>query len=282
MNDEPDDIVIREILLSEIAPAGRGPAGWLRDAFLTLHGEWTARGVGRWLDLLRQDGPHPVVVFGAFAGRSEPRLVGAVVGVWASTPIARFDDLFELAGGVGVATRRPPGGAWHLIAVTTDPTRERRGLGLGRLLLGRALAWARDRGHEEVRTLSPALGLPELVARGSGDVLEALRTTARADGRPVLQVLRLHMGGGARLERVLLDSRRDDRMSGAVTLRFLYPTDPVARLDQRAAFVAWCGVRAAAIARGDATPIGDDAYRVATPYDGRLILQASGDVLARA
>ncbi|MCC6625745.1 MAG: GNAT family N-acetyltransferase [Deltaproteobacteria bacterium] len=272
MSDDPDSIVIREILLSEIAPPGRGEPGWLYEDFRTLHSEWTARGASRWLGLLRQDGPHPVVVFGAFTGRSSPRLVGAVVGVWASAPVARFDDLFE-GSGAASATRRPPGGVWHFIAVTTDPTRELRGLGLGRLLLGRALSWARDRGHEEVRTLSPALGLPELVASWPGDLIDAVRTSARPDGRPVLQVLRLHLGGGARLERVLVGSRRDDRASGAVTLRFVYPTDPTLRQERRAAFQAWCDARASAIREGEGVRLEADLYRVETPLDGVVILE---------
>jgi len=268
MAADHDPVAIREIALHELTPGAP-----LQAAFRMLHREWHARGVSRWLDLLSVRGAHPVVVFGAFADHGRV-LVGAVVGVWSAAPIERFDDLFDAPPAVARALARPRGGAWHLIAVTTDPRREVRGLGLGRALLARVLGWAADGGHRIVRTLSPALGLPELLADWPHGRVDAVTRAARRDGKPVLQVLRLHLGGGASLERILPQSRANDRASAHVTLRFRYATDPDARRRQRERWKAWCAARAEAIAHGRAETITRETYRVVTDLDATLVSEA--------
>ncbi|MFO0748716.1 MAG: GNAT family N-acetyltransferase [Myxococcota bacterium] len=261
MTEDSNPIAIREVELAELEPGGL-----LHGPFAALHREWIARGFSRWLSFVRHDGPHPTVVFGAFV---HGQLAGAVVGIWGPGPIPRFDLLFEHA--YGPATSRPRRGAWHLIAVTTDPASEVRGLGLGRALLGRALAWASAQGFDVVRTLSPAVGLAELAARWPRDRHDAITTASRPDGRPALQVLRLHLGGGAILERVLSASRRDDLASAQVTLRFLYETAPLARARRRDAWQAWCDERAAAIASGRAELVAPGLYRVTTEADATFV-----------
>jgi len=266
MSSDHDPIHLRELSLGELDPTS--PSS-LRAPFLALHVAWVSRGAGRWLDLVHVDGPHPIVVFGAFIGSAPERLVGAVVGVWGPAPIDRFDDLFE--GGTGPASSRPLGGAWHMIAVTTSPSHELRGMGVGRLLLGRALSWARAGGHEVVRTLSPAIGLPELAARWPRGADDAIARSCRADGKPVLQVMRLHLGGGAALERVLHASRSDDAESGHVTLRFIYPTDVAQRTRRLEALRRWYDRRAALIGAGRAEVVGRDLFRVETPDDATFV-----------
>lgn len=172
-------------------------------------------------------------------------------------------------------TDRPADGAWHLIAVTTVERVHERGLGLGRLLLGRVLAALEAQGHRSACTLSPALGLPELAARWPGDLGDAILHAARSDGRPVLPVMRLHLGGGARLERVLHDSRRDDVASGRVNLRFCYSTAPEGRAAQRERWGRWVAARGVTL-----EPVGGDAsgaglYRAAAESDA-LVFDGAG------
>ena len=239
---------VREVALSEIAPDGAA-----RSAFLELHAPWTGRGLTRWLSLLAPDARRPVLVVGAY-DEGDGALLGAVIGVWDEAPCERFDDLFEgLPGARHAPTDRPADGAWHLISVTTTESAEVRNLGLGRTLLGNILAILGATGHTRVCTMSPALGLPELAAVWPYGVDDAVLHAARADARPALQVMRLHLGGGATLDRVLHDSRRDDRASGGINLRFCYSTSPAERLAQKQRWQRWIAARAAdlAIVRDD-------------------------------
>lgn len=246
-SEEGHDLQIREVAMREI-----GPGGELRPSFLALHASWVGRGLSRWLTLLDEGATRPVVVLGAFEVGTGV-LLGAVIGVWNRERCDRFDDLLEQDAGRRV-DERPSDGAWHLIAVTTVERLHERGLGLGRLLLGRVLAMLGAFGHHTVCTLSPALGLPELAARWPWGMDDAILRAARADARPFLAVMRLHLGGGARLERVLHDSRRDDVSSARVNLRFCYSTRPEERAAQRVRAQRWVEERARSlemVARGD-------------------------------
>lgn len=229
---------MRELTLAEISPDGA-----LRADFLALHAPWTERGLTRWLSLLESGSRRPVVVVGAFV---DATLIGAVIGVWDRAPCDRFDDLIERTPDLE-PTQRPTDGAWHLIAVTTSERAEVRNLGLARALLGCILATLRATGHGHVRTLSPALGLPALAATWPGSADDAVLHAARNDGRPALQVMRLHLGGGAMLERVLHQSRRDDSASGAINLRFCYATDPEERAVQKGRWQRWVAARGRAL-----------------------------------
>lgn len=250
----PGDTYIREITPEEITP-GRP----LREAFLELHAVWIDRGLKRWLALLRPDAPLPSMLVGAFAGTA---LEGVVIGIWADAPCDRFDSLFDIEVGPGIAAR-PRRGAWHLISVTTAPSAGAHGL--GRHLLARVLVALDATGHREARTLSPAVGLPELAAAWPGSLEDAVLHAARTDGRPVLQVMRLHLGGGARLEAVLRRSRSEDAASGFVNLRFRYATDPVARSAQKERWQRWIAARS-----GTSTPVADG-------FDGAPLVRAVGD-----
>ncbi len=254
---------VREIPVAEIAHFDT-----LRADFIALHREWTERGLTRWLSLLDPKGRRPVLVLGAFD--QHETLLGAVIGVWHPTPCERFDDLF--APTAYAVTDRPARGAWHLIAVTTSEHARARNLGLARLLLGCILGQLAATGHTRVRTLSPALGLPELAhhwhrSEPLADLADVVMHAARSDGRPVLQVMRLHLGGGAVLEQVLLDSRRDDVASGRVNLRFAYATDPDARVAQKERWLAWLMRRAAGLTRLHDDFAGDALYRASSEAD---------------
>ena len=162
------------------------------------------------------------------------------------------------------------GGAWHLIALTTDPGVVHE---IDRPLLARALAWARGRGHSHVRTLSSASGLPALVrssaALANGSALaEVVATTMDGDGRPALPVARFHLAEGAVLERVLLQSRRDDVGSDGVSLRFCYATDATTRLTQAERYVRWVRTRGRLVSEGRAEALGHDLFRLAMTEDG--------------
>lgn len=274
---------IREIALTELS---RGTP--LRTEFEALHVAWIGRGVARWLEWIDPAGPHPLVVLGAFG--SGAVLQAVVIGLWAQGPIARFDALFDASppGADGPpgprAVLRPSGGAWHFIAVTARPgmAPTHGGLGLGRLLVGHALDWVRARGHAEARTLSPVVGLPALASAWRAGTPETslarvVMRSALRDGRPWLQILRLHLGGGARLERVLEGSRRDDGASGMANLRFVYATEPADRAAQRERWSGWCRAREQAMASGRGVQLGE--------IDGEELwsapaLAADGDVFA--
>ncbi len=254
---------VREIPIIEIARSDT-----LRADFVALHRDWTERGLTRWLSLLDPQGRRPVLVMGAFD--QHDTLLGAVIGVWHPRPCERFDDLF--APTARLVTDRPADGAWHLIAVTTSEHARARNVGLARLLLGCILARLAATGHTRVRTLSPALGLPELARLWATDerpvdLEDAVMHAARSDGRPVLQVMRLHLGGGAVLERVLLGSRADDLASGRVNLRFAYATDPDARLAQKERWQAWVARRAARLTRVHDDFAGEALYRAEAAAD---------------
>lgn len=255
--------------LREIDIASIGEGGALREQFLALHAEWIGRGLVRWLSLLSARGTRPVLVIGAFEGApraEQDALLGAVIGVWHHARCDRFDDLLEQDAGRSV-TDRPADGVWHLIAVTTVPRVHERGLGLGRMLLGRVLAALEPYGHRTVCTLSPALGLPVLAAWWPGALGDAILHAARSDGRPLLPVMRLHLGGGARLERVLPQSRRDDTASGGVNLRFCYATSPEQRAAQRERWLRWIAARVEGLERVGVDPMGDGVFRATAAPD---------------
>lgn len=264
----PQTSSVREIGLGELVPGAP-----LRKEFEALHEAWIGRGVARWLSWIDPGGPHPIVVLAAFGSSFEGAagaLQAVLIGLWAPAPIDRFDTLFEVPPDRfegGRAGLRPEGGCWHFIAVTARPGVTPTHLGLGRLLVGHALEWVRARGHREARTLSPVVGLPALeqlwrvAGRSGASLARIVARSALADGRPYLQILRLHLGGGARLERVLGQSRRDDAASGMANLRFVYSTDPAVRAVQRERWTVWCRGRADAMADGLGTrlgAIGDD------------------------
>jgi GNAT superfamily N-acetyltransferase len=229
--------------------------------------DWRAAGVWRWRAFLTADGPHPMVVI---AQRDEAgALLGVIVGVWQPEPVGRFDDLFDRPTELSPRWRDelgwPIGGYWHFIALTVAPAA--RGSGAQQALVGAALDWVLDRGGvAQVRTLSPAQGLPEAAAlvaslpayAGASEHVQTLRAIAGLcdeKGRPWLPILRVHPSNGADLEAVLFDSRADEVRSGAVTLRFAYQRSAEARAEQLARLQAWTAARAAVIAAGEATAV---------------------------
>lgn len=267
-NSEP---IFEELALSEIASEGSA-----RSSFLALHAPWTERGLTRWLGLMRPEVERPVLVVGAVDPDSAA-LLGAVIGVWNAAPVQRFDDLLEpcKAPGATRATDRPAAGAWHLISVTTAERAEVRNLGLGRRLLTAILALLAATGHAHVCTMSPALGLPELMTVWPDGVDDAVLHAARADGRPALQVLRLHLGGGATLDRVLQDSRRDDHASGGINLRFCYATSPSERVAQKQRWQRWIASRAVDLKAVGADFLGAPLFR-ANPAHDALVCHHDG------
>lgn len=229
--------------------------------------DWRSAGVWRWREFLTADGPHPMVVI---AHRDEAgALLGVIVGVWQAEPVSRFDDLFDRATELSPRWLDelgwPIGGFWHFIALTVAPAA--RGSGAQQSLVAAALAWVLDRGGvAQVRTLSPAQGLPEAAAALA--VLPDLAALSEPDrmrlaiaglcdekGRPWLPILRLHPSNGADLEALLFDSRADEVRSGAVTLRFAYQRSAEARAKQLARLQSWTAARAASIAAGRALPV---------------------------
>jgi len=268
---EPD---MREVELVEIRPDGP-----IRSDFLELHAPWIDRGLTRWLSLLDPGGRRPVVVVGAFA-ESGLALLGAVIGVWSQRPCERFDELLEAPNGADTmrgVTDRPLGGAWHLISVTTTDAIEVRNTGLARRLVGDILMLLGATGHAFVRTLSPALGLPELNAIWPFGTDDAVMHAARSDGRPVLQVMRLHLGGGATLERVLHASRGDDQASGGISLRFRYATRSAERLLQKQRWRSWIDARASRLTRIVDEHEGGPLYRADPSHDPLVCLRADGE-----
>jgi len=247
-------VQLTQLPLADIAPGGR-----LERAFLRVQAPWVERGVSRWIGLARPHGVWPCVVFGALA--PDQTLFGTLVAIWAPEALDRFDTLFEAAcPGGHTALSRPAGGVWHFIAVTRSP--QGAGLNIGRILVRRAISWVRGHGGPEVqaRTLSPAVGLPELLqmvgASNDGVGVErALRGTADTQGRPMLPIMRLHLGAGGWLDAALLDSRSDDEDSGGVTLRFGYELDGGQRDARLVAYRLWLRDRQATIADGDSVPI---------------------------
>ena len=260
-----DDLILDEIALATLRS---NPALW--QAFLTVQAPWIDAGVVRWLDLVHADGPWPVFVVAAWQPERPMELLGTGVGVWAAAPITRFDDLLEqrCPQGHGGADR-PPGGVWHFIAATVAPAGQH--LNLGRRLVGAALAWLTAHvSGAEARTLSPAVGLPRLLAllEDPQGTREAVLHVANSKGQPALDILRLHLGAGATLEAILLNSRRDEARSQQVTLRFAYATDVAAREAQKARYHAWLARRAEQVAGGAARPLADPAlWQVAEAGD---------------
>ena len=258
-----DEIALEELPLAEL----RGqPALW--QSFLTVQTPWIEAGVTRWLDLVRPEGPWPAFVMGARRPGQPQQLLGTIVGIWAPTAVARFDDLLEGRCPTGHGgSDRPDGGVWHFIAATVGPDGE--GLNLGRRLVGAALDWlVAHTPHAQARTLSPAVGLPRLLTLlpEPDAVREAVLHVANAKGQPELEILRLHLGAGATLDAILEESRQDEVRSGRVTLRFAYATDPAAREAQKTRYQAWLARRAAQIAAGVARPLGE-AWLVADAAD---------------
>lgn len=241
--------------INELALGRLEPGGDLRPSFEALHRQdWLDQGIGRWLRLIGPRAAWPVVVLGA---EVEGGLLGTIVGVWAPQPVERFDDLLEARcpGGL-VGADRPAGGSWHFIAVTTDP--RQRHLALGRPLLAAALGWVQRQPGAEMRTLSPAVGLQEALARLGSDrddraaVLRIILRLARTDGAAHLAILGLHPAQGAQLEQVLWRSRADELRSAQVTLRFRYVLDDAARAAQQQAYRDWLERRRQCIAAGGA------------------------------
>lgn len=234
------------------------PALWLD--FLAVQQPWIDAGVTRWLDLVRADGPWPCFVVAAWRPEQPDHLLGTVIGIWAAQPVSRFDDLLEHAcpgGWRGVD--RPAGGVWHFIAATAG--KDADGLGLGRQLVGFALAWMDQFAPDALaRTLSPAVGLPELLALTGGDVARAVHGLVTQGGQPALPILRLHLGAGATLDAILEDSRRDEVRSGRVTLRFAYDRDANRRAAQRQQYREQVATRADTIAAGGLSRVSDADY----------------------
>lgn len=248
------DPAISEIDLERLAPQGD-----LRGPFEAIHrADWLDQGIRRWLTLLDPTGPWPVAVLG---GRSDGGLAGTIVGVWAQQPVDRFDDLLETScPQQWRGADRPAGGYWHFIAVTTDP--QQRHLAMGRPLLGAALRWVQLQPGAQMRTLSPAVGLADALKALSlpGEIRPAARrivqSLARRDGAGHLPILGLHPASGAKLEKVLWDSRSDEKRSSGVTLRFAYSLDDAERLAQQQVYRQWLARRAETIAQGQAIPAG--------------------------
>ena len=211
--------------------------------------------------MVDEAGPRPCMVM--TARRAETDLAGTLVGFWAPEPLDRFDLLTEQACPRGYhANHRPRDGVWHFVAVTSASGH--RGRNVGRFLVNHALSQLRKDGGSELsaRTLSPAFGLPALVAcAGESWTAEAIRRVldnlCDAEGRPALPVMRLHLGAGAWLDAVLIDSRRADLTSGAVTLRFGYALDRDARAARQAQYNAQVDARGLAIAAGRASRVGE-------------------------
>lgn len=254
-----NDLILDEIPLTTLREAG------LWAEFLHVQAPWIEAGVSRWLDLLRTEGPWPVFVVAAWEQGAPDHLLGTIVGVWAPAPVTRFDVLLETAEPGGRrGANRPTGGVWHFVAATVGP--DAAGRNLGRLLVGGALHWMDTHASNDAlaRTLSPAVGLPgllEVVQSPPIPLHTAVLQLANAKGYPALEILRLHLGAGARLEAVLPNSRRDEVRSGRVTLRFAYDRDPDARRAQALRYQAWVERRAAAVAtgikHGDLWEVGD-------------------------
>lgn len=229
--------------------------------------DWRAAGVWRWRDFLHANGPHPMV---AIAQRdATERLLGVIVGVWQPEPVRRFDDLFDRATELSPRWLDelgwPIGGFWHFLALTVAP--EARGSGAQQALVGAALAFVLDRGGvAQVRTLSPAQGLPDAAAAlqklplfAAADaqtlMLQAIAGLCDERGRPWLPILRVHPFNGADLEAVLFESRADEVRSGRVTLRFAYHRSAAARDAQLQALQSWVERRAAALTAGSGLPV---------------------------
>jgi hypothetical protein len=226
--------LVREVPLSELVEGST-----LHAELMALHEPWLSRGMKRWLTLLSPRSTRPVMVLGDFEPLSG-ELLAAIVAVWHEAPCVRFDDLLERDAG-SQATARPSGGLWHFISVTTQ---EDLGLGMGRALLGQMLTKLARMGHPHACSLSPIFDLRSMLGRWSGNVEDVVLHAAREDGRPVLQTMRLHLASGARLERVLHESRRDDKASLRVTLRFGYATDAAVRAQQKQRWHRWIAARA--------------------------------------
>ena len=249
----------REVVLGEVTLEALRTQPALWQAFLDVQAPWIDAGVSRWLDLVQPNAPWPVFVIAAWSPEAPGSLLGTTLGVWAETPIARFDDLLEHACPQGFhGASRPVGGVWHFIAATASP--HAAGLNLGRRLVGAALDWMQTCAPEaRARTLSPAVGLPHLLTllNDVDAVHEAVFHVANAKGQPALEILRLHLGAGAKLEAVLANSRRDEERSAHVTLRFAYPIEAAERDAQKQRYLTWMERRAAQIAAGTAKPLAD-------------------------
>jgi hypothetical protein len=251
---------ILPLSLADLAKAGR-----LHAAFCDLHrADWLQAGIVRWLTLLEPHSSWPLVVLGTeLPDQTTPTLAGTIVGIWAPTPMERFDDLLERrCPGEPGRDSRPAGGYWHFIAVTTHP--KHRELRLGRPLLDAALAFVTRQPGSSARTLSPAIRAHDLaLALGWHDMpvpqrmARLLRRVTDPDGRPVLPILQLHPASGAVVEAVLWQSRRDEVRSDHVTLRFAYPLDPDVRANNQQNYQQWLKIRQQAVQAGQATPLSD-------------------------
>jgi hypothetical protein len=109
-----------------------------------------------------------------------------------------------------------------------------------------------------MRTLSPAVGLQDALERlpPNGDfqsqVRRILLRLARTDGAAHLPILGLHPAQGAQLERILWQSRADEKRSAQLTLRFKYRLDDAERALQQQAYRNWVEMRRQCIAQGQA------------------------------
>jgi len=251
-----ESLIIDELPLASIAVGGP-----MRPEFERVQAPWVRAGTSRWLRLVGPGADWPVVALGARAADAPTLLLGTVFGVWAPAPLDRFDDLLDGACPDNLRDLdRPQDGAWHFIAATVSPAG--RGHGLGRKLLGAAARWVEGQGDTcLVRTLSPAVGLPSLAGVGPDDTAwptaatGAIRSLATEGGKAALPILSLHLGAGAILDAILINSRADGTRSGRISLRFAYPRGDDARARQVERYRLWLTDRARCIKSGDAVPL---------------------------
>lgn len=295
MSEPSSQVEIREIPIGDLAVESE-----LYARFETIHERgWLRHGIRRWLTLLSPASKHPVVVLGAWdlALAGSASLCGAIVGVWGDTPVRRFDDLLPAVDGLepelaqvpdtrvdgpfaqvpdtraNSPETRPSGGFWHFVAVTKAPDTEHR---VANPLLEAALEFVQNqRGAAQARTLSPIGGLDRVWTKlGDGQqqpppatfVRQCLESLCTADGKGHFPITWLHPARGATLEAVLHDSRRDERRSCAITLRFAYDLDPQVRAENAAAWAAFLAARGEAVRAGRAREAGiEDRYFARAP-----------------
>ncbi|MDP6946724.1 MAG: GNAT family N-acetyltransferase, partial [Myxococcota bacterium] len=193
-----EPVTVAEIALDDLAPGGR----W-HSRFFDLQSPWVDRGVRRWLRLVRPEVRRPVMAAGAWSERIPEQLVGTMIGVWHPSVLSRFDDLFEPGLEPDLpAADRPTDGCWHFISVTITPSWQ--GQGLGRRMVRAALErLAASTPDVTVRTLSPALGLADLLGSTDGTTVTRVVLLVAVVALPIV---RFHCANGARLDAILAAS----------------------------------------------------------------------------